>query len=378
MNCYTFAAQRCRALAERCHPLAGRSRLVALTGAAVMLVLITGCSGAQSGAGQGRQTPSADPSGQGSHRPSGPSAEPSAVGGRSATSGGALFGGNAALASEEGNLGRRLAVVRVYYQIGEPFPLPQDQQLMAAGSTLLVSLATGGASYAAIAAGRYDGHISAFLSAVDQAAIRYHLGAIYVSFEHEPDGPHHAQLGSAAQFVQAWDRVHALAESAGLNWNEGGRLHWVWILVHTSFGNKKSKWYWPGAGEVDVVGADGYNAYACKVAKHGGALSSKANRAVTPAAVFGPAIAFARGHGGLPVFISEWGSDLAPAGTQPTFIRQMQAFIASNHEIGAAMYWDSGGTNCDFSINRNPESIAALAAMGRSAALQGRVVAPAN
>jgi hypothetical protein len=296
----------------------------------------------------------------------------------SATSGGALFGGNAALASEEGTLGRRLAVVRVYYQTGEPFPLPQDRQLMAAGSTLLVSLATGGASYAAVAAGRYDGRISAFLSAVDQAAIRYHLGAIYVSFQHEPDAVQHARFGSAAQFVQAWDRVHALAESAGLDWNEGGRLHWVWILIHSSFTSHKAGWYWPGPSEVDVVGADGYNSYACKVAKYGKALSSKANEAVTPEAIFGPAIAFARAHGGLPVFISEWGSDLAPAGTQPTFIRQMQAFIASNHEIGAAMYWDSGGAGCDFSINGSPMSIAALAAMGRSAALQGRVIAPAN
>ena len=378
MNCYTFAAQRRRALAERCYPLAERFRLVALTGVAVMLVLITGCGGAPSGPGQGRATPSADPSGQGRHGLFSPPAEPSAVGVNSATSGGALFGGNAALASEEGNLGRRLAVVRVYYQIGEPFPLPQDRQLMAAGSTLLVSLATGGASYGAVAAGRYDGYISAFLSAVDRAAIRYHLGAIYVSFQHEPDAVQHARFGSAAQFVQAWDRVHALAESAGLDWNEGGRLHWVWILVHSAFSGRKARWYWPGAGEVDVVGADGYNAYACKVAKNGGALSSKANQAVTPASVFGPAIAFARTHGGLPVFISEWGSDLAPAGTQPTFIRQMQAFIASNHEIGAAMYWDSGGAGCDFSINGSPMSIAALAAMGRSAALQGRVVAPAN
>ena len=82
---------------------------------------------------------------------------------------------------------------------------------MAGGSTLLVSIDSTRASYAQIAAGDQDGYLRAFLRAVDQAALRYHLGAIYISFEHEPDGPQHAQLGSPAQFVQAWDHVHQLA-----------------------------------------------------------------------------------------------------------------------------------------------------------------------
>lgn len=299
------------------------------------------------------------------------------MGKKSAASGGALFGGNDALASEEGNLGRRLAIIRVYYKIGEPFPTPQDQQLMAAGSTLLVSLATNEASYASVAAGSQDAAISAFLTAVDQAAVQYHLGAIYVSFEHEPDGPQHAGLGSPAEFVQAWDHVHQLTEAAHLDWNQGGRLHWVWILIHSAFGSGQASHYWPGGGEVDVVGADGYNSYACKVARRGGVLSSAANDAVTPASIFWPAIVFAHGHGGLPVFISEWGGDLVPAGAQTAFISQMQAFVAGNREIGAVMYWNSG-INCNYRIDGNPLSIAALAAMGRAAALQGHIAAPAG
>ena len=343
-----------------------------LTVVAGLAVLTTGCGGtAPSAASPGAPSPlSSTPTGH--DGPVNPPAEPPAAGSQSATSGGALFGGNAPLAVEGSNLGRRLAIVRVYYHIGQAFPGPGIRQLMAGGSTLLVSLDSSRASYAQIAAGDQDAQISAFLRAVDQAAIQYHLGAIYISFEHEPDGPKHAGLGSPAQFLSAWDRVHALAESAGLNWNDGGRLHWVLILIHNTYKNGRAHPYWPGSGEVDIVAADGYNSYACRVAQYGGRLSSAANAAVTPALLFSPLIAFARAHGGLPVFISEWGSDLAPAGAQPTFIHEMQAFVAHNREIGAALYWDSNH-NCSFIVNGNPMSVAALAAMGRSPALQGRV-----
>jgi hypothetical protein len=362
--------------APRCGLLSGCGRRAALAALAGLTVLVTACGGTSSGATPG----TGNPPGTGGLRPSGsPSSagETPAVGGKSATAGGALFGGNGALVPEEGNLGRRLAIVRVYYAIGDPFPGPQDQRLMASGSTLLVSLGTNGASYASVAAGDHDGYISAFLSAVNQAAITYHLGAIYVSFAHEPDGSRHAGLGSPAEFVRAWNHVHQMAEAARLNWTQGGRLHWVWILIHSSFARGMASQYWPGAGTVDVIGVDGYNSYACRVARQGGIPKHLVNDAVTPASIFAPAVTFAHAHGGLPVFISEWGSDPAPAGAQPEFIRQMQAFVAGNREIGAVLYWDSG-TGCNYRVDGNPVSIAALATMGHSAALQGRVTEPAN
>jgi hypothetical protein len=338
-------------------------------------MLVTACGGHSSPGGPGASVSGSG--GQGSNSSAGPGTETPAAGRRSATTGGALFGGNAALASQEGNLGRRLAIIRAYYRVGEPFPTQQDQQLMVAGSTLLVSFGTGGASYASIAAGSHDAAIMAFLRSVNQAAFRFHLGAIYVSFAHEPDSPRHRWFGSPAQFVQAWDHIHQLAESAHVDWSQGGRLHWVLILIHSSFTNGMANWFWPGAGEVDIVGADGYNSYACKAAKRGVDISHAGNDAVTPASIFDPAILFAHAHGGLSVFISEWGSDLSPAGAQSAFIRQMQAYVERNREIGAVMYWDSG-FSCNYRVNGNPLAIAALAEMGHAAALQGRVAAAAG
>lgn len=352
--------------------LAGTRARTALAAGAALLLLVTGCGGHKS-AGSAVSGGSTGPAG-GQTSNALPD-EPAAAGQKSAISGGALFGGNDALALTQRMLGRRLAIIRVYYQIGEPFPAPQDGLAMADGSTLLISLATGGASYASVAAGLFDARILAFLREVNHAAVQYHLGAIYVSFAHEPDGPQHRRLGSAAQFVRAWGHVHMLAQSAGLDWRQGGRLHWVWILIHSSFSDGVARQYWPGAGETDIVGADGYDSSACKRARNGGIAGQAASGPVTPASIFDPAIRFAAAHGGLPVFISEWGSDLAAAGGQSTFIGQMEAYVASNREIGAVMYWDSG-RHCSYRVNGNPVAVAALSNMGHSAALQGRIAAP--
>jgi hypothetical protein len=293
---------------------------------------------------------------------------------RSGITGGALFGGNMNLASVEGRLGQRLAIVRVYYKLGESFPRRMDQQMMAAGSTLLVSLDTvpGGPTYASIAAGREDATITAFMKAVNQAAVQNHLAAIYFCFEHEPNVvAHHFGLGTPAQFTQAWDHVHQLAQSARLDWNQGGRMHWVLILTHGAFSPSRpapesAAAYWPGASEVDVVASDGYYNYGC--------VGQSLGR--TPESLFGPTIRFAQANGGLPVFIAEWGSTAFPsAQRQTSFIQQMQAFVASSPEIQATMYWDNRGIgpHCDFSVNAYPSSIAALAAAARSPAMQGHL-----
>ncbi|HLX50740.1 MAG TPA: hypothetical protein VKS82_20615 [Streptosporangiaceae bacterium] len=302
--------------------------------------------------------------------------QPEGTGNESAVTGGALFGGNVALTREAGKLDRRLAVIRIYDHIGDTFPGPY-RKLLAAGSTAAVSLDSSGASYAAIAAGHQDKAIGAFLRSVNQAAIRYHLPAIYVSFEHEPDIAKHRRLGTPAQFVQAWDHIHRLAASAHLDWKTGGRLHWVWILLHSAFSNGLASKFWPGGSEVAGIGVDGYNSLACRMAADHGRVPRRQRDLNTPGAIFGPALSFAGSKGGVPVFITEWGSDTpGGSGTQPTFIRQMQSYLTHNREIAAAMYWDSNGPACRYSVDNRPASLAALAAMGHSPALQGRITAP--
>jgi hypothetical protein len=277
--------------------------------------------------------------------------------------GGALFGGSAGLINDEHALGRSLAIIRVYYHIGDSFPLDSYAAELAAGSTLLVSLDSGGTSYASIAAGNKDSAILSFLRGVNRVAYRHHLGAIYVSFEHEPDAPGHASLGSPAGFIRAWDHVHRLAASAHLNWNNGGRLHWALILCHSSYGKSWGLRFWPGTAEVDVVAVDGYNSYPCR--------GNNQTRMQTPAGLFDRALNFASSHGRLPVFIAEWGS--STAGSQARFIQRMHSYVASHGQIRAAMYWDYGFSRCSYRVDGHATALSALRAMGHSAAMQGRV-----
>ena len=360
--------------------LPGRGRITGLAAVVALLVLASGCAGRASGLGS-LSSPGAAPSGR--HGLVNSADEPAGAGSRSGVTRGALFGGTLALASEEGQLGRRLAIVRAYYRFGQPFPKPANRLVMAAGTTLLVSLDTApatGPSYASIASGRHDAAIISFLKAVNEAAVRYHLGAIYICFEHEADnGARHFGLGPPAEFIAAWDHIHQLAESAHLNWNDGGRLHWVWILMHYAFLSGAASSFWPGRNEVDVVGADGYNTSTCRRAAPGSDVMAGGNHVTTPAELFDSVISFAHAQGGLPVFISEWASvPYTSSAVQPAFIKQMEAYVTANREIAGALYWSGHGqgNGCNYALGNRPESLGALATMGRSPELQGKVVSP--
>jgi hypothetical protein len=321
-----------------------------------------GAAGMTNGSGAG-------PGGSPGDIPGGPGRMP---GGPSGTGRAVLFGGDVPLTKQEPELGRRLAIVRVYDLIGQRFPNRREAALMSQGSTILVSFDTyprHGPSYASIAAGREDGTIRAFLDSVEQAAVKYRLRAIYVTFEHEANNvSKHAGLGSPAEFIRAWDHVHQLAVDAHLGWNQGGRLHWVLILTHWGYINKSAASYWPGAREVDIIAADGYDTGGCRHPSHGGQ-----DPPVSPASLFSDVVSFAVAHGRMPVFIAEWGSVAYPSpSVRVSFIRQMQAFVDTNPLIAAALYWDSEEPHCNYEINNSSSSLAALASMGHAPDMQGQ------
>jgi hypothetical protein len=312
--------------------------------------------------------------------------EKAGTGAVSGVAGGALFGGSEPLTSVTSKLGRKLAIVRVYFQIGERFSSHAYSHLLAGGSTLLVSLDTlpgRGPSYASIAAGKDDATIKSFLENVNQAAVTNHLGAIYFCFEHEADLPGKQALGSPAEFIKAWDHIHQLAVAAHLNWQQGGRLHWVMILLREAYvpASQQPHWarneglasqYWPGNNEADIVAADGYNSGNCRNV-HIRDYRATGTQVVSPEALFGPVISFAQTHGNAPVFIAEWGTvPYSVPSVVPNYIHQMGQFVTANPEVAAASYWDAvGSDSCDYYLNNQPAALAALAAVGHSAGLQG-------
>ena len=296
----------------------------------------------------------------------------------SGVTGGALFGGTMPLLAEQGTLGRKLAIVRVYYMIGQKFNIPKVDQVMSAGTTVLASLDiphSHGITYASVAAGRQDKQIRAWLTEAEHEAVAHNVPAVYVAFEHEANNTPNRVLGTPAQFQAAWRHIHGLAAGAHLNAGTGGRLRWALILMHMAYfpASQRPRWslrlgfasqYFPGAANVDVIAADGYN--------RGGCWTHKSNTptqpAVTPGSLFDPVLTFARTHGGLPVFIAEWASaaySAVPA-WQAHFIDQMKAYVLANPTIAAVMYWDDRGYfGCHFAVTGHPQSLTSLAAMGQ-------------
>jgi len=297
----------------------------------------------------------------------------------SGVTGGALFGGTVPLLAEQASLGRKLAIVRVYYMIGQKFNIPKIDAAMAAGTTVLASLDvphSRGITYASIAAGRQDTEIRAWLTEAEQEAVAHNVPAVYVAFEHEANNPPNHVLGTPAQFQAAWRHIHSLAAGAHLNAATGGRLHWALILMHMAYfpASQRPKWslragfaadYFPGAANVDVIAADGYNRGGCRLHRS----TSPTRPSVTPGSLFDPVLAFARTHGGKPVFIAEWASAAysdVPA-WQAHFIGQMKAYVLAQPSIAAVMYWDNVGFNgCKFTVNGQPLSVTALANMGKA------------
>ncbi len=298
--------------------------------------------------------------------------------GTSGVSGGALFGGTVPLLAEQGHLGRKLAIIRVYYMIGQKFNIPKIDQAMAAGSTVLASLDVPharGITYASIAAGRQDKQIRAWLTEAEQEAVTHDVPAVYVSFEHEANNPPNHVFGTPAQFQAAWRHIHSLAARAHLNAGTGGRLRWALILMHMAYfpASQRPRWslsagfasdYFPGAANVNVIAADGYNRGGCRL--HRSTTPTKPS--VTPGSLFDPVLAFARTHGGLPVFIAEWASAFYSAvpAWQAHFIGQMKAYVLAHPSIAAVMYWNDLGYNgCQFAVTGHPLSVTALAGMGK-------------
>ena len=93
----------------------------------------------------------------------------------------------------------------------------------------------------------------------------------------------------------------------------------------------------------------------------------------SPSSLFTGVVQFAAAHGGLPVFIAEWGSvPWANPSVRVNWIQQMQSFVAANPAIHATLYWNSSVQQCNYILNNSATSLSALASMEHSALMQGK------
>jgi len=198
-------------------------------------------------------------------------------------------------------------------------------------------------SVAKIAAGQYDGYLSAYAEAV-----RAYRHPVILSFGHEMNGSWYSwgyrSNTSPATFVAAWRHIVTLFRELG-----AGNVTWLWtvnIINDTQHGTipPPAPW-WPGNSYVNWVGIDGYYL--------------KPNWQFAP--LFGPTIAKVHALTGDPILIAETGA--TPAAGQPAKIADVFAGIHAYGLLGFVWFDSTNSAHQDFGIS----STAALAAFRKGA-----------
>jgi hypothetical protein len=252
----------------------------------------------------------------------------------------ASYGGVTAFANATG---AKPDVVMYYSGWYVPFPTAFAATAASNGAVPLVQMDPDGISVAGIAAGRYDGYLSAYAESV-----RAYRHPVIVSFGHEMNG-HWSSWGygrtSPRTFVAAWRHIVTLFRELGAD-----NVTWLWTvnIISNTPGNKipaPGPW-WPGSSYVTWVGIDGYYL--------------KPDWKFAP--LFGPTIAAVHELTSDPILVAETGA--TPAADQPAKIADVFAGIHAYGLLGL-VWFDATDVQRqeDFAVS----SPAALAAFRHSA-----------
>jgi mannan endo-1,4-beta-mannosidase len=238
--------------------------------------------------------------------------------------------------------GARPDVVMYYSGWFVPFPTAFATTVASNGAVPLVQMNPTKISVAGIAAGRYDGYLSAYAEAV-----RAYHHPVIMSFGHEMNGSWYSWgygQTSPKTFVAAWRHIVTLFRVLG-----AGNVTWLWtvnIVSHTEVGTIPSpaRW-WPGRSYVNWVGIDGYYL--------------EPNWQFAP--LFGPTIASVRTVTQDPILIAETGA--TPTAGQPAKIADLFAGVRLYGLLGFVYFDATNSRGQAFGLS----SPAAVTAFGKGA-----------
>jgi mannan endo-1,4-beta-mannosidase len=234
-------------------------------------------------------------------------------------------------------------VVLYYSQWMEPFRASFAKDVADNGAVPLVQINPDGVSVAAIAAGKYDGYLGSYASAV-----RAFRRPVILSFGHEMNGYWYSwgNLNTPAPvFVAAWRHIVRLFRSQGAD-----NVTWMWTVntIHPRANVPNPARWWPGSSYVNWVGIDGYYA-----------TSSN-----TFAPLFGPTITAVRTFTRDPILIAETAA--APNTNQAAKIADLFAGVRLYGLLG--FVWFDAIHTVDWRITTR----SAIAAFRRGADAYGR------
>jgi Tol biopolymer transport system component len=162
------------------------------------------------------------------------------------------------IAELETQLGRTFSGERIYQNMSTAqIPTPDMEEIASRGGFIYLNInsffISGSRSVCArwndVASGRYDSQWTAIATQIQNFGYTIHLG-----FHHEManDNAHHPACGTAADYVHAYDHLHALFARLGVS-----NVRWVWAPTASSFILGTAARFMPA--NVDVIGVDGYS-----------------------------------------------------------------------------------------------------------------------
>ena len=155
------------------------------------------------------------------------------------------------IASFANAAGKRPDIVGYYSGWYAPFPTSYARTIERHGAALMVQMDPAYLSVRGIAAGRYDGYLSAYAESV-----RAFGHAVIIGFGHEMNAPWFSWgygHTSPATFVAAWRHIVMLFRALGAD-----NVTWLWTINADQAGTGPPASWWPGARYVTWVGIDGY------------------------------------------------------------------------------------------------------------------------
>ncbi len=238
-------------------------------------------------------------------------------------------------------------VVMYYSGWYVPFPTQFATRVATEGAAPLVQMNPSGIDISKIAAGHYDGYLSAYAEAV-----RAYHHPVILSFGHEMNGSWYSwgyQHTSPTAFVAAWRHVVGLFRALGAN-----NVTWLWtvnIINNTQKGTipRPNAW-WPGSAYVNWVGVDGYYL--------------KPNWQFAP--LFGPTIGDVRSFTSAPILIAETGAE--PAAGQSAKIADLFAGVKAYGLLGFVYFDTTNSVGQPFGLS----SAGAIAAYRKGASTYQR------
>ena len=228
-------------------------------------------------------------------------------------------------------------VVMYYSGWYVPFPTKFAGTVASEGAAPLVQMDPDSINISQIAAGHYDGYLSAYAEAV-----RAYHHPVILSFGHEMNGDWYSwgyQHTSPVAFVAAWRHVVTLFRALG-----AGNVTWLWtvnVINDTQKGTipRPNAW-WPGSAYVNWVGIDGYYL--------------KPNWQFAP--LFGPTIGDVRSFTSAPILIAETGAE--PAAGQTAKLADLFAGVKAYGLLGFVYFDTTTSTGEQFGLT-SPSAIAA-------------------